>query len=87
MADEDFLVRIWGARGSLPACSGSASSFGCATPCIEVRCGKRVFVLDAGSGCFPLGQQLVAGESRAFEAENGDRTQDRDNSDSMPATG
>ncbi len=67
MADEDFLVRIWGVRGSLPACSGSASSFGCATPCLEVRCGKRIFVLDAGSGCFPLGQQLVAGESSEFD--------------------
>lgn len=67
MADEDFVVRIWGARGSLPACSGRASSFGCATPCLEVRCGKRIFVLDAGSGCFPLGQELVAGEAREFD--------------------
>ena len=67
MADEDFVVRIWGARGSLPACSGQASSFGCATPCIEVRCGKRTFVLDAGSGSFPLGQQLVAGDFREFD--------------------
>lgn len=67
MADGDFLVRIWGARGSLPACSGQASSFGCATPCIEVRCGNRTFVLDAGSGSFPLGQELVAGRSREFD--------------------
>ena len=67
MADQDFYVRIWGARGSLPACSGQASSFGCATPCIEVRCGNRTFVLDAGSGCFPLGQELVGGESREFD--------------------
>ena len=67
MADDEFLVRIWGARGSLPACSGQASSFGCATPCVEVRCGKRTFVLDAGSGCFPLGQQMLAGESREFD--------------------
>ena len=67
MADADFLVRIWGARGSLPACSGQASSFGCATPCVEVRCGKRTFVLDAGSGCFPLGQEMVAGKSREFD--------------------
>ena len=67
MADGDFLVRIWGARGSLPASSGQASSFGCASPCIEVRCGQRTFVLDAGTGSFPLGQQLVAGRSREFD--------------------
>ena len=67
MAADDFLVRIWGARGSLPACSGQASSFGCATPCVEVRCGSRVFVLDAGSGCYPLGQRMLAGESRQFD--------------------
>ena len=67
MADGDFVVRIWGARGSLPACSGQASSFGCATPCVEVRCGNRTFLLDAGSGSFPLGQELVAGEAREFD--------------------
>jgi phosphoribosyl 1,2-cyclic phosphodiesterase len=68
MAEGDFSVRIWGARGSLPACSGQqASSFGCATPCLEVRCGNRTFVLDAGSGSFPLGQELVAGEDREFD--------------------
>lgn len=67
MAEADFFVRIWGARGSLPACSGQASSFGCATPCVEVRCGDRTFVLDAGSGCFPLGQEMVAGSSRQFD--------------------
>ncbi len=67
MADGDFLARIWGARGSLPACSGRASSFGCATPCVEVRCGERIFVLDAGSGSFPLGQEMVAGSSREFD--------------------
>ena len=67
MADGDFFIRIWGARGSLPACSGTASSFGCASPCLEVRCGSRIFVLDAGSGCFPLGQELVAGNTRELD--------------------
>jgi phosphoribosyl 1,2-cyclic phosphodiesterase len=67
MADGIFFVRIWGARGSLPACSGQASSFGCATPCIEVRCGERTFVLDAGSGSFPLGQEMLNGDSREFD--------------------
>ncbi|HUF45257.1 MAG TPA: MBL fold metallo-hydrolase [Aestuariivirgaceae bacterium] len=67
MADGDFFVRIWGARGSLPACSGQASSFGCATPCVEVRCGNRTFVLDAGSGIFPLGQEMLAGDSRELD--------------------
>jgi phosphoribosyl 1,2-cyclic phosphodiesterase len=67
MADGELTARIWGARGSLPACSGQASSFGCATPCIEVRCGGRTFVLDAGSGIFPLGQELLAGDARQVD--------------------
>ena len=67
MADGDFLAKIWGARGSLPAGSGKDSSFGCASPCVEVRCGRRTFVLDAGSGSFPLGQELVAGPLREFD--------------------
>jgi hypothetical protein len=53
MADGDFVVRIWGARGSLPACSGQASSFGCATPCVEVRCGNRTFCARRGLGQLP----------------------------------
>ena len=67
MADGDFLAKIWGARGSLPAGSGKDSIFGCASPCVEVRCGRRTFVLDAGSGSFPLGQELVAGPLREFD--------------------
>jgi phosphoribosyl 1,2-cyclic phosphodiesterase len=34
--------------------------FGGHTPCVEVRCGLRLFVVDAGTGIAPLGAELGA---------------------------
>lgn len=62
MSERDFFARIWGARGSLPATGGKGSEFGCNSPCVEVRCGTRILVLDAGSGIFPLGHKLIEQE-------------------------
>jgi phosphoribosyl 1,2-cyclic phosphodiesterase len=55
---QDFYVRIWGARGSI-ACPGkSHQRYGGNTSCLEVRCGDRLLVMDAGSGIRPLGEHL-----------------------------
>lgn len=60
MAEEEFFVRFWGVRGSLPSPGPNTIEFGGNTPCVEVRCGERVLVFDAGSGIHPLGNQLVS---------------------------
>ena len=60
MANEQFFVRFWGVRGSLPTPGPSTVEFGGNTPCIEIRCGERVLVFDAGSGIHPLGALLKA---------------------------
>lgn len=53
-------VRFWGVRGSV-ACPGPATMrYGGNTSCVEVRCGGRIVVLDAGSGLRPLGAALAA---------------------------
>ena len=67
MSDTDFFARIWGARGSLPASAGKSSQFGCNSACVELRCGGRVLVLDAGSGIFPLGHKLLDGDRRQVD--------------------
>ena len=55
----DMLVRFWGTRGSI-ACPGPDTTvYGGNTACIEVRCGDRLIVLDAGSGLRPFGRQLA----------------------------
>ncbi len=55
----DMLVRFWGVRGSV-ACPGSATArYGGNTACVEVRCGERLIIFDAGSGLRPLGLALA----------------------------
>ena len=53
--DEELSVRFWGVRGSLCASGPEFVEFGGHTPCLEVRCGERLVVLDAGSGLNALG--------------------------------
>ena len=56
----DFLVRFWGVRGSIAAPGTATARYGGNTSSIEVRCGKRLIMLDAGTGMRYLGNQLVA---------------------------
>lgn len=59
-SDSDFFVRFWGVRGSI-ACPGPETTrFGGNTPCIEIRCGSRVLIFDAGTGLRHLGAALAA---------------------------
>ncbi len=60
--EKQFLVRFWGVRGSI-ACPGEAHrAYGGNTSCLEVRCGDKLMIFDAGSGLRALGQAL-SGES------------------------
>ena len=54
----NFSVRFWGVRGSI-ACPGPDTQYyGGNTSCIEVRCGGRLLIFDAGTGIRPLGLSL-----------------------------
>ena len=60
MASPDFTVRFWGVRGSI-ACSGpSTVRYGGNTSSIEMRCGGRMLLFDAGTGLRYLGNELAA---------------------------
>ena len=56
-------VRFWGVRGSIPAPGPDTTRYGGNTPCIEVRCGEHMIILDAGSGIRLLGNALMRGKS------------------------
>jgi len=57
-----FTVKVWGDRGSMPVPGPDTVVFGGNTSCFEVRCGKRLIVIDAGSGARSLGDWLVRNE-------------------------
>jgi ribonuclease BN (tRNA processing enzyme) len=53
-------VRFWGVRGSIP-CPGRATvEYGGNTACLEIRAGKRLVIVDLGTGVKPLGDSLAA---------------------------
>src|SRR6266498_6094270 len=59
MSDKSpFTVRFWGVRGSI-ACSGPRTArYGGNTSSLEVRCGERVLLFDAGTGMRYLGNAM-----------------------------
>ncbi|HEY9536171.1 MAG TPA: MBL fold metallo-hydrolase [Kiloniellaceae bacterium] len=63
----DFFVRFWGTRGSIPCPGESYTRYGGNTSCIEVRCGDKLLIFDAGTGLRPLGKQLC--QNGALEAD------------------
>jgi len=65
--DEALQVRFWGVRGSVAASGPRFVAFGGHTPCVEVRCGERLFVIDAGTGLSALGASL--GEAAPEEVD------------------
>jgi phosphoribosyl 1,2-cyclic phosphodiesterase len=53
-----FSVRFWGVRGSI-ACPGPRTvRYGGNTSSVEVRCGERLLMFDAGTGLRYLGKSL-----------------------------
>lgn len=59
-SSSDFYVRFWGVRGSI-ACPGPETAvYGGNTPCVEIRCGDRLIVFDAGTGLRDLGKSIAA---------------------------
>ena len=55
----DFTIRFWGVRGSVPCPGAATQRYGGDTPCLEVRCGDRLMIFDAGTGLRELGNDLL----------------------------
>lgn len=60
LADDGILIRIWGARGSVPCPGPRTVRYGGNTACIEVRCGPHLVIFDGGTGIRELGKALLA---------------------------
>jgi phosphoribosyl 1,2-cyclic phosphodiesterase len=59
MSSDEFWVRFWGTRGSVPVSGREFRRYGGNTACIEVRCGPHTLIFDAGSGFRPAGVSLL----------------------------
>ena len=64
----EFYVRFWGVRGSIPCPGPDTVRYGGNTSCLEVRCGDRLLILDAGTGLRLLDEALDGTET-AVEAD------------------
>ncbi len=67
-SSSEFSIRFWGVRGSVPCSGPSTARYGGNTPCVEVRCGGRLIILDAGTGIRDLGNALVK-SGKAIDAD------------------
>lgn len=56
---DQFIVRVWGARGSYPVPGPNTVHYGGNTTCVELQIGKRTLIIDAGSGIINLGHDLL----------------------------
>src|SRR5262249_8560581 len=54
----NISVRFWGVRGSTPCPGPGTARYGGNTSCVEVRCGDRLLIFDAGTGLRLLGNSL-----------------------------
>ncbi len=54
-----MYVRFWGVRGTIASPGEDTIKYGGNTSCIEVRCSKEIFILDAGTGIRKLGYKLL----------------------------
>jgi phosphoribosyl 1,2-cyclic phosphodiesterase len=59
---EDFWVRFWGVRGTVPCPGPDTVRYGGNTSCLEVMCGGKRLIFDAGTGIRALGANLAGQE-------------------------
>jgi phosphoribosyl 1,2-cyclic phosphodiesterase len=64
---DQFIIKFWGTRGTRMVAGDKPSLFGQQTICVEVTCGERTLVFDAGSGIVRLGRQLIADKIHNFD--------------------
>ncbi len=55
--EEEFWVRFWGVRGTVPCPGPETVRYGGNTSCVEMRCGRNRLIFDAGTGLRMLGRE------------------------------
>ncbi len=64
----EFSVRFWGVRGSVATSDAGTQRYGGNTSSLEIRCGGRLLLFDAGTGIRYLGNILVENDD-AIDAD------------------
>ena len=57
--ENQFTVKFWGVRGSIPCPGPQTVRYGGNTPCVEMQVGDKRFIFDGGTGIHVLGQSLL----------------------------
>jgi phosphoribosyl 1,2-cyclic phosphodiesterase len=57
--ENQFTVKFWGVRGSIPSPGLHTVRYGGNTPCIEMQAGGKRLIFDGGTGLHVLGQSLL----------------------------
>jgi phosphoribosyl 1,2-cyclic phosphodiesterase len=57
--ENQFTVKFWGVRGSIPSPGPNTVRYGGNTPCVEMQVGGKRLIFDAGTGLHVLGQSLL----------------------------
>jgi len=74
MAEQRFLVRFWGVRGSYPTTGAHTLRHGGNTSCVEIQVGHgqgHTLIFDAGSGIIRLGESLMVQSKQRQNSNNG----------------
>ncbi|MEC4805194.1 MAG: MBL fold metallo-hydrolase [Jaaginema sp. PMC 1079.18] len=58
LALDEFIVRFWGVRGSIPTPGSSTIRYGGNTSCVEMHVGGQRLIFDGGTGLRLLGKNL-----------------------------
>lgn len=67
LRNETFSIKFWGVRGTRMVAEDYQSRYGKNTICVEVQCGNRILVFDAGSGFARLGDSLISRDIRSID--------------------
>jgi phosphoribosyl 1,2-cyclic phosphodiesterase len=59
-------LKFWGTRGSTPVSGPQYVRYGGNTPCLEIRSGNDVVIIDAGTGVRPLGRELQHSHQKKY---------------------
>lgn len=55
---EQFTIRFWGVRGSIPSPGEDTVRYGGNTPCVEMQVNGKRLIFDGGTGLRSLGKQM-----------------------------
>lgn len=59
VGQSEFFVRFWGVRGSISTSDDETRKYGGNTSSLEIRCGERLLLFDAGTGIRYLGNIMM----------------------------